>query len=246
MEPESIHAVILDDEKDPGLLLENLLTKHPVVKILGRFRDPDEGVRSIVSLKPDMVFLDIRMPGKDGFQVLDELRNTPGVAPTVIFTTAFEEYALKAFEYAAFDYLLKPVEPDRLAEVLTRYQKLHEGQFAAKAGSLLSTIKKLVFRSHTGIIFVDPSDIMYCQAEGNYTNLYFSPTEKETITVQLGQLECQLRDYHFFRTSRSFLINLTYLKKTDRRKCQLEKNGMTVMCDIAHEKIQDLITSIQQ
>jgi two-component system LytT family response regulator len=182
------------------------------------------------------------MPGRSGFEILDDLRKIRSVHPYIVFTTAFDEFAVRAFEYAAFDYLLKPVEPQRLAETLLRCIDRKQSDIKQPIDILLSSHRKLQFRNISGIVFIDPSEIVYIEAGGNYSVFHLSNNRTETVTMLLGRVEEQLPSERFFRISRSFIINLEYLKKinTKQLQCILVKNGYEFRCDISRDRIGDL------
>jgi two-component system, LytTR family, response regulator len=245
MNTRKIRAIIVDDEKAPADLLQALLAKNGSVELVATFNNPDIAIATIPTLAPDIVFLDINMPGKDGFQVLDALMQHEALDCEVVFTTAHEEHALKAFDYAAFGYLLKPIDPVRLDETIQRYSKHHTESLKAKASKLLMALKKLVFRTQKGIIFIDPKELLYCEADGNYTDLHFGMGKKETVSMNLGHIEQILNVHGFFRVSRSCVINLSSIKSVEKRRCILEKEGETVACEIARDKVNQLVMLLQ-
>ena len=167
------------------------------------------------------------------------------VKTTVVFVTAYDEYAIQAIKLSAFDFLLKPVDPDELHQVIRRFQveKLQE-EFDRKIATLINQFKKpdkVRLNSRTGFILVDPQDIIYIQADGNYSEIIFSKDRKELVTQQLGSLIEMLPPGRFFRTSRSALINLDYLRKVDRRTrvCELERNGEIYLVPVSRDHIGD-------
>jgi two-component system LytT family response regulator len=244
----NLRAVIIEDESESLQLLSNLIVANGHAIVAGSTSDPQKAINLIVTTKPDILFLDIKMPGKSGFEILDELRQLKSVNPYVIFTTAFDEFAIKAFEYAAFDYLLKPVEPQRLNESILRCIDSNSTGTFQKTEILLDSYKKLMFRSSTGVVFIDPADIIYIEAAGNYSVFHLNCNKTETVTVLLGKIEDMLTDDKFFRISRSFIINTGCLKKIDskRLKCILSTNGTDVKCEISRDHISGLIEKMKQ
>jgi two-component system LytT family response regulator len=240
-------AVIIEDEEESMALLQNLLITGGFVETVGSATDPGEAVKLILSVNPDLVFLDIKMPGKGGFEILDDLRKIRSVNPYIVFTTAFDEYAIKAFEYAAFDYLLKPVEPQRLKDTIFRCINSMETESIQKSELLLQSYKKLMFRNISGIVFIDPNEIIYIEASGNYSTFHLNLNRTETVTSILGKVEEQLTHEKFFRISRSFIINMEYLKKVNTRQlqCILIKNGLEFKCDISRDRIKDLVKKMK-
>jgi two-component system LytT family response regulator len=238
-----IRAVIIEDEEKSLTLLKNLLVSNGLAEIAGATSDPDKAVDLVVSLNPDILFLDIKMPGKSGFDVLDDLRKISSVKPYIVFTTAYDEFAIKAFEYAAFDYLLKPVEPQRLRDTILRCIDSRRTGLGQKPELLLGSYKKLMFRNMSGIVFFDPEEIVYIEASGNYSVFHLSNSRTETVTTLLGKVEDQLSHDRFFRISRSFVINLDYLKKVNNKQlqCILIKNGFEFKCEISRDRIGELV-----
>src|SRR5664279_5045193 len=142
MEKSVLTVVIVEDESESLQLLESLIISMGGIKVTGSTSNPDEAAGLIVSLNPDLVFLDVKMPGKNGFEVLDELLNFKSVNPFIVFTTAHDEFAVRAFEYAAFDYLLKPIDPERLSATISRYRENKKTDSGQNAGLLLDIHKK--------------------------------------------------------------------------------------------------------
>jgi two-component system LytT family response regulator len=242
MRENRLKVVIIEDEEESLQLLENLLKSSGLAEVTGSATNSDDAVDLIVTNQPDLVFLDIKMPGKSGFDILDDLSRIKSVNPHIVFTTAYDEYALKAFDYAAFDYILKPVDPDRLADTLRRcHSNLRSGTIQNKE-LLLSSYKKLIYRNLSGIIIIDPAEIISVEAEGNYSVFRLYTGKSETVTMLLGKVESQLNDERFFRISRACIINLDYLKKVNslKQQCHLSHNGKEFDCKISKDRIKAL------
>src|ERR1700742_2127060 len=209
-----IRAIIIDDERLARNELKKLLLDFPEIEVIAEAANAAEGVERIDSLNPDLIFLDIQMPGKTGFDMLSELER----APNVIFTTAYDEYALKAFEVNALDYLLKPVEPKRLADAI---QKLHfvEAKEPIGAGeninkSLLTENDQVFVKDGKRCWFVKLSEIRLFESVGNYAKVFFG-TNKPLILKSLNALEERLDDRIFFRANRKHIINLRWIEKIE-------------------------------
>lgn len=207
-----IRAIIIDDERLARNELKKLLQQHPEINIIEEGANVDDGLEKINSLNPDLIFLDIQMPGKTGFDLLAELEK----APKVIFTTAYDEYAIKAFEVNALDYLLKPIEPKRLADAI---QKLQLELAKEKANEGLSrgplTEHDQVFvKDGERCWFVKLSEIRLFESVGNYAKVYFS-TNKPLILKSLNSLEERLDHRMFFRANRKHIINLRWIEKIE-------------------------------
>jgi two-component system LytT family response regulator len=240
-------AIIIEDEEESLQLLHNLIQKNGLAEVTGSTKEPAEALDMILKLNPDLVFLDIKMPGMSGFDILDKLSKIRSVHPYIVFTTAYNEYAVKAFEYAAFDYLLKPIDPRRLADTILRCIDSMKSGHKQQADLLLSTYKKLVFRNTSGVVFIEPSEIVYIEAAGNYSVFHLSNSKTETVTMLLGRVEEQLTGESFFRIGRSIIINLDYLKKVNTRQsqCILTKNGFEFKCDISRDKVSELVEKMK-
>jgi two-component system LytT family response regulator len=234
MEKRPLTAVIVDDEKNAIAFLKKLLIEIEFVKILGSYTHPEEAIDDIRSLKPDILFLDIQMHGKTGFEVAEELQRmkTP---PQIIFITSFEKFAPKAIKHAAFDYLLKPVDPEELKETLDRIHTVHElntNEIGLKFEKLLDKLhssKKLKFNTSTGFIVIECDEIIYLQASRNYCDIFLVDGRTETVTINMNKVSGLLPEDQFFRISRFHHINLEYLRKVERRNhtCQLRVDGET-------------------
>jgi two-component system LytT family response regulator len=243
--PDSVRVLIVDDEERARDLLEILLTRIPGVEVCGKAGSTDDALDMVIACVPDLVFLDVQMPEKNGFQLVDYFRKYL-LNTTVVFVTAHAEFAISALKVSAFDYLLKPVIMEQLNETILRFrvEKLHRLQ-ERKVDRLLELSDKpnnLKFNTRTGYILVKPGEIFYCEADVNYTTLYLGNNNKEVVTVNLGKVEELLLPHSFFRISRSVLVNTAFLKKADRqkKKCLLVKNDEKIWLDIPPGNIREL------
>ncbi len=222
-------ALLIDDEPHCLDRLSGLLEAHcrDSVLVCGRSTTVEEGYLAIRALRPDLVFLDLQIQDQTGFDLLNML---PRIDFEVIFTTAYEKYAVQAFRFSAMDYLLKPVDPgDLLQAVLKMNQKAGaaamSGQFRAlfhNLDQLRGAAKIISVPTVKGFTFVPVSEILRCQARGNYTILFLKDLRKFTVARTLKQFEELLSGYNFFRVHQSHLINLAYMRK------YLKGNGGTV------------------
>jgi two-component system LytT family response regulator len=210
-----IKAIIIDDERLARNELKKLRLDFPEIEVIAEAANAAEGVEKIDSLNPDLIFLDIQMPGKTGFDMLSELER----APNVIFTTAYDEYALKAFEVNALDYLLKPVEPKRLADAL---QKLQVEEDKEPLSDHTISVNRSILNEHDQVFvkdgercwFVKLSDIRLFESVGNYAKVYFGPN-KPLILKSLNALEERLDEKVFFRANRKHIVNLRLIEKIE-------------------------------
>jgi two-component system LytT family response regulator len=239
-----ITAIIIDDEQEACDLLENLLDKHPEIIVIGAVNSVDEGVRCFVENQPDIVFLDVQMPQKNGFEFLHEI-NEFNIETTIIFVTAYHEFAIEAIRHAAFDYLLKPINQIELKKAILRYQnKTNAESFKKNIPELLENIKglnKIQLNTRTGYKFLDPDDIIYLQADGNYCIIHLK-TSNFISTLNLGKVEEIIPTNYFLRISRSLIINKKYLTSVDRKKrtCLIEFNDEKILLEIAKSFLKQL------
>lgn len=212
-----MRAIIIDDERLARTELRKLLQDYPEIEIVDEAANVDEGVSKIETHNPDLIFLDIQMPGKTGFDLLSELDR----APHVIFTTAYDEYALKAFEVNALDYLLKPVEPKRLADAINKLHVTdtanhtnHANGFTTENKSLLSESDQVFVKDGERCWFVKLSDIRLFESVGNYAKVFFG-NNKPLILKSLNALEERLDEKTFFRANRKHIVNLRMIDKIE-------------------------------
>jgi len=208
-----IKAVIIDDERLARMELKKLLADFPEIEIIAEAANATEGLEKISSLDPELIFLDIQMPGKTGFDMLAELDH----APNVIFTTAYDEYALKAFEVNALDYLLKPVEPRRLADAIQKLHLLEEKEIPGPVNfnrSVLNETDQVFVKDGERCWFVKLMEIRLFESVGNYAKIYFGQN-KPLILKSLNALEERLDEKIFFRANRKHIINLRLIEKVE-------------------------------
>lgn len=198
-------AILIDDERLARQELKNLLSVHKDIEIVAECQDAESAKAKINELKPDIIFCDIQMPGKSGLELVEEISATIDV----VFITAHDEHAIKAFELNAFDYLLKPVQPERLAETI---KKLAVKESANKPdnNSPLSENDTVFLKDGDKCWLVKLADIRLFESEGNYVRVYFD-TFRPLILRSLNSLETRLNEKQFFRASRKHMINLSYV-----------------------------------
>ncbi|MBS1735675.1 MAG: response regulator [Bacteroidetes bacterium] len=206
-----LKVLLIDDERLARSELKRLLNDHPDVEVIGEATNANEGLEKIESLNPDLVFLDIQMPGKSGFDMLVELEK----APHVIFVTAFDEYALKAFEVNALDYLMKPVDPKRLSDALVKVRQEDEAERLSYTNRGMLTENDQVFvKDGERCWFVKLSEVRLFESVGNYAKVFFG-TNKPLILKSLNALEERLDEKTFFRANRKHIINLRMIEKIE-------------------------------
>ena len=209
-------AIIIDDERLARSELRKLLQDFPEIEVVDEAANADEGISKIENHNPDIIFLDIQMPGKTGFDLLSELDR----APQVVFTTAYDEYALKAFEVNALDYLLKPVEPRRLADTMEKLSKGRQTTMPNRPGleyekqALLKEDDQVFVKDGERCWFVKLSEVRLFESVGNYAKVFFGPN-KPLILKSLNSLEERLDDKVFFRANRKHIVNLRMIDKIE-------------------------------
>jgi len=232
-----IHAVVADDEVLARQKLRQLLRDDHDIEIVGESATALETIELVRATNPELLFLDIRMPGMDGFDVLDALAGHTDVSlPRIIFTTAYDQYALRAFEVNAVDYLLKPFTLERLRSAIERVREQSQAkQSGPGAGNgnnrgVNFYTNRIVFKSRGRILFLPVSDIRWIGAEGNYVRLS-TATETHLLRETMAHLEQRLDPRGFLRVHRSFMVNLKYVKEVRR-----ESNGdSVVIMDSGHK-----------
>jgi len=195
-----MNTLIVDDERLARVELRRLLAAHPSIAVVGEAADGPEALAAVAELRPDLLFLDIQMPGMTGFELLERIDDVP----LVIFTTAYDAFAIKAFEVNALDYLLKPVAPDRLAAALERLPSL-----ARRA-----PLEQVFVRDNERCWIVRLPEIFLLESDGNYTRVYFRG-ERPLIRRSLNALEERLDSETFFRGNRSQIFNLKWIDTVD-------------------------------
>jgi two-component system LytT family response regulator len=204
-----MRALLVDDERLARVEFKRLLEKFPEIEIIGEASNGEEAIEKIEELNPDLVFLDIQMPGMTGFEVLEHLR----IVPNIIFVTAYDEYALKAFEVNALDYVLKPVELSRLEKAIEKVKTEKEDK-ENLSEERLTYNSQIFIKDGEKCWFVQMEKVRMFESEGNYVRLYFE-SSKPMILKSLNNLEKRLSDKEFFRISRKYIINLTWIEKVE-------------------------------
>jgi len=205
-------ALIIDDERLARNELRRLLEVFPKIEIIGEAANAEEALDLIEKLHPDLLFLDIQMPGKTGFELLSEIE---GSVPDVIFTTAYDEYALKAFEYNALDYLLKPIDPNRLTEAINRLEDdIKHDELRRENTKLLTDEDQVFVKDGEKCWFVKLGKIRLFESMGNYVRLHFDD-QKPLILKSLNALDDKLDPHAFFRANRKHIINLQWIEKIE-------------------------------
>jgi two-component system, LytTR family, response regulator len=220
-----ITTIIIDDEQHcidrlTKLLIEKFTNS---INLLGAFNNIEDGLKAINNLQPQLIFLDVQIHDKTGFDLLQQISN---VDFDVIFTTAYEKYAIQAFKFSALDYLLKPIAADDLGEAINKLKvKFSKNDMSFKIDSLFHNLKnihtgtkKICVPVITGIVFLDIIDIIRCESDVNYTTIFLKDKQKLVVAKTLKEFEEMLIEYNFFRVHNSHLINLNYIKSFNKGK----------------------------
>jgi len=220
---ELMRTLIIDDEPDAVNALKIIIEEFlPELTIVGSFSDPIKAIEGIPKLNPELVFLDINMPGLNGFELLESL---PHRDFKTIFVTAYDEYALKAFKYSAIDYILKPIDIDELISAVQRAissnNTVTNKSDETKYEKLFQTVnkkqsEKLVVSTYEGIYYINPLNIIYIQADSSYSKIIFKNDEPLFVAKSLKEFEELLQANNFFRNHHSYLINLNFVRKYTR------------------------------
>jgi two-component system LytT family response regulator len=218
-------AIIIEDERHCSDRLIELIRLHAAGRITveGVFDNFDSGVRALREKRPELVFLDVQIKDRTGFDVL---RETTDLVYSVIFTTAFDQYAVQAFQFSAVDYLLKPVAADELLRAVDRWAAVKsKEERTQRLENLLHNMlesgigdKRIGLPVSTGLIFVQVSMIVRCESSSNYTLFYTADRQKLVVSKTLKEFEALLAPYRFFRVHHSHLVNLRYIKSYQKGK----------------------------
>jgi len=205
-----MRALIIDDERLARKELAKLLEEHPTIEIVGEAVNADEAEQMINDLNPDLLFLDIQMPGRTGFQLLESLESVP----LVVFTTAYDEFALKAFEVNALDYLLKPIQAERLSEAVQKILEKERAKAGRGPGKKLGLEDQVFVKDGERCWFVSLASIRFFESDGNYIKVYFE-ANRPMIHKSLNALDDRLDERAFFRASRKHIINLSWVESIE-------------------------------
>jgi two-component system, LytTR family, response regulator len=200
-------AIVIDDERLARKELLTLLEAHPSIEVVGEAMNADEAEKMIEELNPDLLFLDIQMPGRTGFQLLESLDS----APMVVFTTAYDQHALKAFEVNALDYLLKPIVAERLSEAVHKVVEKEKAKAGRSGEKKLGLEDQVFVKDGERCWFVSLANVRMFESDGNYIKVFFD-TNRPMIHKSLNALDEKLDERAFFRASRKHVVNLSWVE----------------------------------
>ncbi len=249
---QMLKTLIIDDEPAACNSLYNLLKEHcPQLDVLAPASDVPGAMRIIHKQKPDLIFLDVEMPEQNGFQLLDYFE-TPDFE--IIFTTAYSEYAMKAFEVSAIDYLLKPLQISKLKTAVEKAERMHHQNGSGERVNILkenlrvNQIQKIALPVADGLSFVSVADIVYLQAEGSYTYV-ITQKQKLLISKKIKEFEEILSgDNRFFRVHRSYIVNIQYIRQYIRHQgvyLKIENNDTIPVARERKQAFEELISQVR-
>ena len=246
-----ITAVIVDDDEFCCFQLRDLIVKYSLgVEVIGVFNSGEDGVANIAALQPDLVFLDVEMPGMNGFEMI---RKFPAVNFEIIFTTSHVQYAIRAIRFSALDYLVKPLDPDALQDAISRLRdKIDAKQNGGPKNLEIMGIpaekkfNNLAVPTMEGLLFIGLQDIIRCESDDKYTRIFLADKKIIVASRTLGDFETLLHPHGFFRIHKSHLINLIHLKKYLRGE-----GGQVIMADgatldVSRRKKEELMELVSQ
>lgn len=243
---EMIRAIIVDDEPHIRQTIRKMVIAFcPNVEVIGEANSVETGINAIRNLHPDLIFLDIKLDDGTGFDLLEKL--SP-IDFKVIFITAWDGYAIKAFKFSAVDYLLKPIDPDELRQAVEKAGKIIQHDFNTQLNNLNDHLtnqdkgnKKIIVRTAESIYLLHVNQILGCESSGNYTTIFLEDGRKIIVSNTLKEYEDLLIDFGFFRVHKSFLINLKYILRFDKAEggCVILENNMKI--PVASRKREQLL-----
>lgn len=247
-----LHSLIIDDEPRGSQSLQKMIQHHcKDIDVLGIANSAEDGLRMIAEYKPDVIFLDVQMPYMNGFEMLEKMSS---IDFDVIFTTAYDNYALKAFRFSAIDYLLKPIDIDELQQAVEKvrlkqgspkdegYRHIEQLIHSVKS----QTFNKVALPTSEGIIFLNIADIIRLEADSNYTRFFTLKKNQIIVSRTLGEYEEMLSESHFFRVHNRHLINLRHIERYIKGD-----GGSVIMSDnseveVARRKKEEFLKRIDQ
>ena len=244
-----LRVLLIDDEPNSAETLRLLLTHVPGVEVVGVCTSAHDGLAAITDKSPDLVFLDIEMPHLNGFDLLDSVGT---VNFSVIFTTAYNHYAIRAIRFSALDYLLKPIDLAELQQAVARAQQQKELQhsmlqyrvFFENLKNQSQALNKLALPTQEGLLFVQISEIIRCESDRNYTHFHLTSGRPVLVSKNLGEYDELLDTYNFFRVHNSHLVNLAHVRRYLRTDGgQLELTDGSII-DISRRRKDELLARL--
>ena len=214
-----LKTIIIDDEKNAREAISKIAEQYcNNISVVGYAEDVESGVKAIKKYNPDLVLLDIKMPDGTGFDILQQIDN---INFAIIFITAFNEYAIKAFKFSAIDYLLKPIDVNEFKSAIEKVEKAKKQQntkmkldvFLENINNISREVKKIVLKTSDSIHLINVNDILRCESDGNYTKFYFTNQQTIMVSKNIKEYYDMLKDFQFFRSHQSHIVNINYIKR---------------------------------
>ena len=242
--------LIVDDEPEARLLLKSLLAEIPYVEVAGQASHAEEALYLMIEHYPDLILMDINMPGKSGMELIQLIRKRNVDVP-VVFISAYKEFAVQSIKNEVYDFLLKPVDRKELKEVVDKYRRRNERDLPRRLMEVLDNIRedsKIRINSRYSYILIDPSEIVFCQTDGGYTIIYLTNGREEVASATLSQIEKMVEKWNFYKLSRSILINQDYIRQVDKSndKCILKSHSHTWDLSVPHKSVTELLINCFQ
>jgi two-component system LytT family response regulator len=239
-----LNALIVDDEDGARKLLKRLLEETSSFNEIIEASSVNNANSAMLNFEPDLVFLDIKMPGKDGFSLINDMRMSSR-NPEIVFVTAYEQFAVKALRNKAFDYLLKPVNRKDLKQCIARFIE-HKKETITSVNNInvpskKDIISRIRINTRGGTIFINPSSVLYCKADGNYTTIC-TGNKQHLCSLNIGKVHDMLPGNGFIRIGRSHIINFEFITILDRKESSvtLVREGETVTLKLPKHHLKDL------
>jgi len=238
-------VLIVDDEPEARNLLRSLLSEIKNVSVVGEAENSEHALYLLVEHYPNLIFMDINMPGKTGMDLVHLMKNRNVDVP-VVFISAFKEYAIDAIRNGVYDFLLKPVSKEDLQMVIEKHKTLNIKDLPVRLMEVLASIKeetKIKINSRNSYILLDPSEIIYCSREEGSTSIFLRNGKTELAETSLTKIENQISQFDFYQLGKSLLINLNYLRSIDKTKdtCTFLYNNSTWKVQTSHKSITSLL-----
>jgi two-component system, LytTR family, response regulator len=246
-----LRTIIIDDEEHQRLNIDKMVKLYcPDLNVIAHADGVKTGVEAVKKYGPDLVLLDINLQDGSGFDLLDALQP---INFKIIFITAFDQYAIKAFRFSALDYLLKPVDPDELCRAAARAAAIMQNDFNAQISNLQKFIQpdeknhqKIIIKTHDNIYLVPVQDILYCQSDNNYTRFHLSDHKQIMVSATLKEYEDLLSDSGFFRIHKSYLINMKRIRRFERAEGGSVVLEGDIKIPVASRKREELLDILEQ
>jgi two-component system LytT family response regulator len=241
---KKLSALIVDDEESARKLLKALLQETLYFNEIRTSSSAASAQIELSDFEPDIIFLDIKMPGRDGFSFLEDIKNEAHKSE-IVFVTAYDQYAIKAIKNQAFDYLLKPVSRKELKQCIERFNERKKenllNENSIKVIQKEEGLTRIRVNTRTGTVFINPSSILYCKADGNYT-VICTGEKQHLCSINLGKVAEMLPGKTFIRLGRSHIINFEFITLVDRRESTvtLNRNGESATIKVPRQHLKDL------